>query len=198
MYSILYNIDVPDLIVDDFDCADCDTVLIEYGDESNNYLFDIPKIEFKMSKCDWCNNKKMLTYVCKCKDVWYCTERCKESDFNNHLNVCKKIGDEDYSELKMTEKSKMGLVGLQNLGNTCFMSTALQCISNCWELTNYFLKNHYKNDINLVNPLGTKGILTRNYANLLKNVWYGEAPVFAPWGLKRAISSFHQIVYIIY
>jgi ubiquitin carboxyl-terminal hydrolase 4/11/15 len=96
--------------------------------------------------------------------------------------------------MKKKERSKMGIVGLQNLGNTCFLNTSLQCISSCWELTNYFLKNHYKKDININNPIGTKGILARAYAHLLKNLWYGEAPVFSPWNFKRAIAAFQPMV----
>lgn len=74
------------------------------------------------------------------------------------------------------------------------MNTAIQCISSCWELTNYFLKNHYKNDINLSNPIGTKGVLARSYAALLKNIWYGENSVISPWNFKRAIGTFQPMV----
>lgn len=42
-------------------------------------------------------------------------------------------------EMAVRKDSNKGLCGLSNLGNTCFMNSALQCLSNTTELTKYFL-----------------------------------------------------------
>ena len=46
-----------------------------------------------------------------------------------------------------TLPSKPCLSTLQNLGNTCFLSSGLYCLSQTPELTKYFLFDLYKNDL---------------------------------------------------
>ena len=62
--------------------------------------------------------------------------------------------------------SSKGQIGGHNLGNTCFMNSSIACISNCTELTYYFLKGDYLKDtffknfkINTLNTLLMKKMI---------------------------------------
>ena len=53
----------------------------------------------------------------------------------------------DNLALRKSVYYKKGLSGIYNLGNTCFVASILQCLSNTLKLTDYLLSGKYKNDV---------------------------------------------------
>ena len=97
----------------------------------------------------------------------------------------------DVSKIKnyLKSNSTAGRCGGQNLGNTCFMNSSIACLSNCTELTYYFLCGDYLGDINEENQAGMHGRLARSWGELIHEYWVKNTHVGYPSDFKNTIGS---------
>jgi len=89
----------------------------------------------------------------------------------------------------LPKNSNHGLCGSENFGNTCFMNSSIACLSNCTELTTFFLSKDYRNYLNKSNKNGLKGKLADAWYKLLKSYWKTDENYGNPIEIKKLIAK---------
>uniref|UniRef100_A0A915J7T6 ubiquitinyl hydrolase 1 n=1 Tax=Romanomermis culicivorax TaxID=13658 RepID=A0A915J7T6_ROMCU len=78
--------------------------------------------------------------------------------------------------------------GLNNLGNTCYLNAAIQCLLSVPPFVEYFISGRYEKHINEENKLGTGGLLAKSFAKLIREM------ASTNWCYKIHVGEFKRIV----
>lgn len=76
--------------------------------------------------------------------------------------------------------AEIGVCGLRNLGNTCFMSAGLQALLSTESLVSYFLK--FDND-------GSEDAMIGQFSDLAKRFWHGQYSIINPHQFKYVLGK---------
>ena len=112
-----------------------------------------------------------------------------ENEKNHKSPFSRQKYDENELIKILNQNTNHGLCGSVNLGNTCFMNSSIACISNCIELTYYFLSKKFIKDINRSNRDGTGGKLAEEWYELIKYYWISTTKYGNPKRIKNIIAS---------
>ena len=112
-----------------FEMKGPEVIVVERCLSDDTFIFDFDSNVYKMGKCEGCLTMDLLlTKVCECKQVSYCSQECLEKDVHWHKKYCEFENTISLNNFKLVEKqvkSQHGLVGIANLGNTCYLNSAV-------------------------------------------------------------------------
>ena len=86
-----------------------------------------------------------------------------------------------------------GFCGFSNLGNTCYLNSALQCLVHSLPLTSYFLTDALSAHLTTLQVRKRPVLieLLRQYRDTLDAVWRGERKSISPRGIVECIQTLH-------
>ena len=111
--------------------------------------------------------------------------------------AAKKLGRRHFLS-RAYKHNVLGVVGLKNMGNTCYMNASLQCLAACRLLREYLLEDSlWSHDLNATanaHRLGMGGKLAVSFQELLQDMWSpsNAGAAIMPKAFKKTVGQFNS------
>ncbi|XP_073978115.1 ubiquitin specific protease 2 isoform X1 [Rhodnius prolixus] len=89
--------------------------------------------------------------------------------------------------LSSNSTTNNGLSGLRNIGNTCFLNSVVQCLSNTRILKDYLLRKEF---ITEIRNSESRGALIKSFAEVVTELWSGEGKIINPSAFKSQVQRY--------
>ena len=109
-----------------------------------------------------------------------------------HALLAEEEGEEEQQEEQGLAKLNSGRVGLDNLGNTCYMNSSLQALMHTAPLMEYFLSQRHMEQVNVENKFGHGGRLAYFFGRLANEVWTSPNKAISPRQFCSAVGSLNE------
>lgn len=102
-----------------------------------------------------------------------------------------KLEKERESASAASSSGRTATVGLRNFGNSCFLSSSLQCLAHIPSFRDYFLDDAYRDSLRIggKDSVQTAGRVAEEFAGLLQRLWAEDSKSFAPQHFKDVIGE---------
>uniref|UniRef100_A0A069DVA3 Ubiquitin carboxyl-terminal hydrolase n=1 Tax=Panstrongylus megistus TaxID=65343 RepID=A0A069DVA3_9HEMI len=115
------------------------------------------------------------------------SESTENTNLEGNLSPRHRSGLPRKDSLSSNSTSSYGLSGLRNIGNTCFLNSVVQCLSNTRILKDFLVRKDFITDLR---SSESRGALIKSFSEVVTELWSGEGKIINPSAFKSQVQRY--------